>query len=136
MAKLLRQPMRDMLESDFLTNVDSLPIEVYRVKIKTKMSARKWLAPLYRPTASILDMREGNRFVARLNNKTVDIEFVNGAFAGEVYSCKLQTWKEKLGYFELVVTEKDKIIVESRKDAQHGKQKRRRRYNRSGTIRV
>lgn len=93
-SKLVKRPVKDMLEEDFLGAVAGVAIHTYRANYLVKLNGRKWLAPLYRPVVSTFAIKKGTFIIVRDNNRSVDIEV-----GGEVYTASAQEWREKEGYF-------------------------------------
>lgn len=105
-AKLVGQPIRDIIEGGFLEGVDCVPINLYRASFNIKIKGRRWLAPLHRLPLSTFEIKQGTFIVLRKNGRSCDMEFSNEGKDTEVYTLLAQEWREKEGYFMLIPQER------------------------------
>jgi hypothetical protein len=100
-SKLVKSTPSEMVEDGLLVGIEQRSIVNFRANYNVKLSGRKWLAPLYRPVLNTFQVKKGTFLAARLNKKSVDLEFVEGNDS-VTYTVKMQDWKEKEGYFLLI----------------------------------
>jgi hypothetical protein len=106
-AKLVRRPVRELVQDNFLSGMDSIPIHHYRSGHLVRIVGRKWLAPLYRPVLSTFVIRPGTFVAVRINGKaSVDLEYVDASGESTTYTVKGQEWREKEPYFTLMPPER------------------------------
>lgn len=104
-SKLVSSTPADMVQAGFLASIEERQINNFRSNYLVKLTGRKWLAPLYRPTLSTFTIKKNTFIAVRSNKKTCDVEFVE---AGEsvTFTMKAQDWREKSHYFLLIPPER------------------------------
>ena len=102
-AKLVNYDPNDMLAENFLMHIEKVPINFYKSKVDTLLRGRKWIAPLYKPSAGSWNIRAGQYIMARIFKRTVDVEFIDEVKKENIVITMLKRdWREKVGYFYFI----------------------------------